>query len=311
MYLAVAFAFLAVLGQPADTAGPLAHLQTLADDESALVEAVRKLDQREIRLAKWDMEMAEQHRVAGEAELADQKAAQARERLQRVAKAYEFVLERYPDNPRALNYYGELAYDYLGQDIEALRSWRRAVELDPNLAPAHNNLGIYYCHVGKYDEGFRHLDKALANDADNPDILFNMAQMYLVYFPEVERMYGKSRKEIYQEAMQFSKKAGELSPKDYELLVDYAVNHFAGPNFGVEVDWSAAAEAWERARVRAPNADQRFYTWLNQARALIRGEFWDRADKALRAALEIRPDSLAAQRLLDDVKEARALKRPN
>jgi Flp pilus assembly protein TadD len=49
----------------------------------------------------------------------------------------------------------------LGRVEEAERALRVALELDPDLASAHGNLGILLTNRGSWEEARRHLDRAL------------------------------------------------------------------------------------------------------------------------------------------------------
>jgi tetratricopeptide (TPR) repeat protein len=118
----------------------------------------------------------------------------------------------------------------------------------------------------------------------------------------LEKRYNKTAAELYREAMAMSEKATRLAPGDYDLAHDYALNFFAGERMKADVDWAAAAKAWERARALAPSPTLRFQTHLFEARALMRGGSWDAAEKALVTALELVPGSEVAQQLLEEVR---------
>jgi Tfp pilus assembly protein PilF len=50
---------------------------------------------------------------------------------------------------------------------EALYRWKRAVEIDPSYAAAHNNLAIAYEHAGNFDEARKAYEKALELEPSN------------------------------------------------------------------------------------------------------------------------------------------------
>jgi tetratricopeptide (TPR) repeat protein len=179
-----------------------------------------------------------------------------------------------------------------------------AAQLDDNLGPAHNNLGIYYFHTGEYARGMEELERALKLEPDNPDYLYNMAQMYLIHFDEIEKLTKSPKDKLYKRAMEMSARAAELSPQDFDIVQDYAVNFFAAENFGVKVDWKAAVEAWKKAQPLSRNEDERFYALLNEARAHLNGGDAKGAIAPLEAAIAIHSDSGAAQQLLAKAKSA-------
>ncbi|HPK00002.1 MAG TPA: tetratricopeptide repeat protein, partial [Candidatus Hydrogenedentes bacterium] len=214
----------------------LAHLEALSGNPALLLKMVRGFDRLQCELANWDMELAEELALSGDTELAEEKMEQARKRLALVEEAYTYVLERYPDNGRALTYYGELIYDYQGDHTKALMLWKKAAALNPELGDVFNNLGIHYSHAGDLSRGLDYFDKALKCEPNNPDYLYNLCQTYLTQFPAVAKRKGWSLKKVYSTAMKMSKKAAELGD-DYELVQDYAVNFFAAENFQVKADW--------------------------------------------------------------------------
>jgi len=281
----------------------LAPLRDLLDNEPLVVDALREYDVAQQALFEWDIALARKYSETGQQELAEQKAEQANRRLELVKQAYEIVLRNYPKNPRALNYYGELMYDRYGDHAVGLQNWKMSAQLDEDFAPPRNNLAVYYSHTGNYDLMMKYLDEALELDPDNPDFLFNAAQMYLIHFPQIQRIKGWNKEKIFKKAMAMSRKASELLPNDFELAEDYAVNFWASENFGVEVDWREAAAAWEHARSVAHNTDEVFNTWINEARAWLQVPNWKRARVCVEKALEIRPESAAAQTLMRRIKE--------
>ncbi|HNV22566.1 MAG TPA: hypothetical protein PKM22_12985, partial [Candidatus Hydrogenedentes bacterium] len=267
-----------------------------AGDEAGLLDAVRGFDRLQCELADWDMDLAEELARSGDQDLAAEKMEEAKKRLALVEQAYTFALKRYPDNGRALTYYGELIYDYQGDHTKAIMMWKKAAALHPDLSEVFNNLGIHYSHTGDLTRGLVCFDKALELEPDNPDYLYNLCQIYLTQFPDVAKQRQWSLKKVYRTAMKMSKKAAELG-QDYELIQDYAVNFFAAENFQLKADWREAARAWQWARQNARTTDEEFFTWLNEARVWIADGNKTKALACLDAALTIRPDSEVAANL--------------
>lgn len=278
----------------------LEHLAAV-QEESPLVEAIRDFDQAQIALAAADRGEAEKLVKSGGKEQGKAKLEEARKRVELVRKAYEWGLTRYPRNARLHNYYGELLYDEYKDFAAAIRQWYLALQEDPKLANAHNNLGIHLFHSGDYRMGLERLDEALRLDPNHPDFLFNMAQMYLVYSPQIQELRGWKKEKVYREAMKLSKKAAEVSPEDFALLQDYAVNFYAGENFGADVKWKDAARAWQLARAKAGKPDQVFYTWLNEARVWLKEGDAQQAKSCLEESLKVYPQSEVARNLLSNL----------
>ena len=276
-----------------------ARLDALVADEQAAVDTLRQYDRMQLLLIEWDQERAESHAADGEKELAQSCIVSLKGRIQTVREGYEHLIERFPNNARLQNNYGEWMYDQVGDQAKAIVAWRMAAGLDGEYGAPQNNLAIHYCHVGDYAMGFRYLERALKLDPKNPDYLFNGAQIYLVHGPQVAEYHEWNKKKVYREAMKMSKLAAELQPNDYTLRQDYAVNFNAAVNFDVEVNWREAAEAWRAARGAARTETEIFYTWLNEGRAWIAANKRAQAEKCLTQSLAIYPDSDVVQRLLD------------
>lgn len=286
---------------PNDLPQQLADLKVLAKDEKALINAVRSYDRAQMALAEWDAKLAVEYARRGEPDLANAKEKQEQERYELVKAAYEFVLDNYSKNPRALTYYGEVLYDHFGEQERAVGFWKTASTLDETLTAPLNNLALHYCHVGEYDLGLRNLERILEMEPNNPDYLFNVAQIYLTNSIAVLERYKWNKEKLYREAMKFSKQATELDPENFELLQDYATNFFAAENFEVKADWSDASNAWKKARKQARAQDETFFTWLNEGRTSIRAHDKKRAEACLKEALVVWPESTVARRLLNNL----------
>lgn len=286
----------------------IVSLQNFADDPVKLVDAARRYQLQQADLTGWDLELAHKHDEADENASRDSRGEQIQKRTANMQAVWDYVLSEYPNNVRALNYFGEFWYDYGGDSNKAITYWKRSAALDSATGFADNNLGLHYFHTGQYKFGHNYLEKALESDETNPDFLFNMAQMYLTYFVQLEEILKIDRKRLFREAMKYSKDAAKYAPDDLEIVQDYAVNFFAGANLGVDADWKAAARAWVDVRALVTNREQRFYTLLNEGRCWTREKDSARALERYEQALALRPESVIAQELV--VKTKAALEQP-
>ena len=295
----ISFVFLVLsLTVSAELPEELAQLEVVSSDEAELVSVARRFDLQQQGLIEWDLALIGEYRLEGKRDLAATKRAGIKKRVDLIRTAWVYVTERYPNNARAVNYHGEFLYDYDQQRAKAVQNWRVAIKLDDELAAAHNNLGIHYFHTGDYRNGLDHLQRALDLEDDNSDFLYNMSQMYLIYFPQMGEMLDLSKAKLYKEAMRMSKKAAELAPDDYDVLLDYATNFYAGEQYNVEVDWETAALAWRQARAQASTKQQTFFAYLNEGRTWLRSDKKENAIEALDAAAVLRPDSRVVEQLL-------------
>lgn len=281
----------------------LAYLETLVEDEKALVDAARKFDLHQKALIDWDKKLIREYLAERSRDLAGTKSQEVAHRMAKLEQMWDFVLSYYPNSARALNYYGEYLYDYTDHHSEALRNWQLAVSLDDEFGNAHNNLGLHHMHNGDIRKAMMHLGEALKLEKKNPDYMYNMAQLFLVFFPDIERLTDTPREKLYEHAMKFSKDATKFAPDDYEIVSDYATNFYAAENFGVVADWVEAAAAWRRARPAARTVEERFFTHLNEGRAWSRANQWGKALSCFESALGIIPDSEVTKGLLAKARE--------
>jgi tetratricopeptide (TPR) repeat protein len=299
----LALALGAVDPAPPELPLDLVPLENVLHDEKQAVEAVHAFDQFQREMIEWDRYLLSKHEMSDDVMMVDAIQNRLHSRLQNVQQAYEIVLSHYPRNPRAINHYGDFLYDIIHDEAKALTLWHLSAQLDSSYGDPRNNLGLHYVHQGNYERGFEYLNQALELEPENPDYLYNVVQVYLVHFHALQSRFQFDKKKLYKEAMKLSKKATTLAPEDYEYAQDYATNFYASEQFGVQVNWSEAAEAWQRARAIAPDAESTFFCWLNEARAWIRDGKTERAREALQAALALNPESEAAQNLLAELEK--------
>lgn len=294
------------LGSTAQLPENLAFLESLSNDETAMVEAARNFISQEKELIETDKGLLVQYRESGKRELAESNIAEIGRRIETMDAAWTYVLSKFRNNAAANNYYGELLYDCRGNHARGLERWKIALAIDEDLDRAHNNLGIHYFHSGEVPRGLEHLTRALKLDPKNPDYLFNAAQMYLNFFPQLEKELGLTKQKLYKKAMAFSRDAARYGEGDYSLHKDFADNFWSGSNFGVKVNWEDAAEAWREAREYARDQSDVFHALMNEGRTWVHAERWDNALERLNEASQIRPDGPAIKTLLERAKAGAA-----
>lgn len=282
-------------------------LQSLAGiwgDEKALVDALRARDKEvteQVQALVRPLPVDDGSENISMPKPPEGAMEQAQKMVKEIRGVYEAALQSYPDNARLHNFYGEWLYDHFGEIPGALKEWHKAIELDDHLSSAYNNLALHNFEYGEYKVGLSQMDQAIKYDKDNPDYLYNLSNVYLVHYPQMGEIRGWDKKKVYAEAMKLSERAAKLSPDDYDLLSDYAVNFFAAENMGMEADWEEAARAWQAARAIASRQDREFYCWLNEARVWLRAKKPKNATACLSEALRLRPDNEVARNLMESI----------
>ena len=109
-------------------------------------------------------------------------------------------------------------YLELGEEFMNLHNWRvaltyfeRALEIEPDLASAWFGKGLCYCQLGKYEEGLKALDQALARAPKNKDYLY-VKGVCLEWRGEP---YYKEAELYYQRAMAVAPENAQLHHKAY------------------------------------------------------------------------------------------------
>ncbi|MFP3983499.1 MAG: tetratricopeptide repeat protein [Desulfurivibrionaceae bacterium] len=95
--------------------------------------------------------------------------------------------KHYPENPEVLTELA-IAYDMTGQEPKAEPLYKQVVDLNPEDAASHNNLGFNYFLQKKYQEAVDELQQALKLQPDNDRIRNNLATAYALNGNE-ERAY--------------------------------------------------------------------------------------------------------------------------
>ncbi len=172
---------------------PLDRLKSFLNDRETFERKVRAFDKMYVAISLMKQSEAQSLKALGNAEGAKAALEAARGYLYQVKDAYELGIAQFNESALLHNFYGELLHDQLGQNEKALEHWERAASLDENYGRAQNNVGMYYLHSGRYEEGLARMDAALKADPENPDWLFNMVQVYLTNFVQVMKIRNWDR----------------------------------------------------------------------------------------------------------------------
>jgi tetratricopeptide (TPR) repeat protein len=81
------------------------------------------------------------------------------------------------DSPQLHNYLGT-TFRSQGYFPRSVSEYTRAIDLDPNFAPAHMNLGITLFYMKKYNESIESERKAISLNPNYPDSYFFLARSY-------------------------------------------------------------------------------------------------------------------------------------
>jgi tetratricopeptide (TPR) repeat protein len=133
--------------------------------------------------------------------------------MEEAIAAYEKALEVSPDHAEAHNNLGT-ALAARGRMDEAIAHTRTAVELNPEKASAHANLGLLLAQTGRTEEGLPHLRKAVELDPEDLDANNNLGL--------VLAMSAK-----WDEALPHLELAAKLSQGQVPLILDLLARVYA------------------------------------------------------------------------------------
>jgi len=124
---------------------------------------------------------------------------------------YKTLLELYPDYSGGHNNLG-LIYQNLGRYEEAVAEFKEAIKIDPHHMLPYNNLVLLYTDLGQYDEAIRVSLERMKIDST-----------YSIGYTFLGRAYGA--KGMYDEAIAVHKKAVEIDPYNYWCHYHFGVTY--------------------------------------------------------------------------------------
>ena len=188
-------------------------------------------------------------------------------KIEEAEKSYKKAIELKPDYAEA-HYNLGVILQSLGRFDETEKSYKKAIELKPDFPEAHYNLGVTLQNLGRLDEAETSLKKAIELKPD---------------FPEAHNNLGNTLFELSKidEAETSLKKAIELKP-------DYAEAHY---NLGVTLQNLGRLDEAEKSYKKAIELKPDYAEAHNNlgATLLELGKI-DEAETSLKKAIELKPD---------------------
>jgi len=81
----------------------------------------------------------------------------------------------------------------MGRTEEAIKNLKRALEIEPGLEEAHNNLGVIQLRGEKYEEAIESFNEAIKLGFNYPTLYLNMAKA-LIGLERIDEAIGSLRK---------------------------------------------------------------------------------------------------------------------
>jgi len=267
--------------------------------EPKTIDELIAVDEMIAARARAALDRAQQQAEDGDGEGAVASMAEVGKCATQLAEIYENYIEANPADPRAHNLFGNVCYDLLGDKARAVSLWEKALELDPEYADAHNNIGTHYLHEGEPGRAMDEFRTAVKLAPNSADYHFNLAQAYYLFRQVAQEKYGWSLAEVYEHTLEESRTGSQLKPEDFKLAEDYAMTFFGAEGFGVMADWAEARAAWKRCRELVDDESRLFVVLLHMARVELRAGAYADARGYAEQALALKPGNAVAQRLIE------------
>ena len=128
-----------------------------------------------------------------------------------------------------------IVYQFLGKYEESAASFRQATRLDPKDAYPHNNLGTVYRFLGKYEEAMVAFRKAMQLDLKLATPHYNLARIYIH-----QRTLDDARQELSESI--------RLAPENtFAPMVALGIIDFHANLAGWDQHFRGAIEQWDKA----------------------------------------------------------------
>lgn len=209
-------------------------------------------------LAQDDEAQAEADRWIREAEEFERQGAggskatlslKVEQRLKEVRGAYEAFIEKHPRHAEGRVAFASFLGD-IGEEEAGIPHLKRALELNPSLAPAWNNLGKTYAHNGPVEQAFACYEKAIELKPMEPVYRHGLAQVIYVFRRAAMTHYQVTEAQAFDKALELHRKALELDPKNLLFATDLAQCFYGAKPFR----HGEAEAAWNHALALAATA---------------------------------------------------------
>ena len=239
------------LPNPNDPAERELH-QLMVEDDAAMAEVDKWIRDNDAFAAQG----------AGESKQELTRRIQAQ--LDVVRNKYKDFLQRYPNSARGHLAYGTFLND-VNEEESAANEFKLAAQLDPQNPAAWNNLANYYSEHGPITNAFACLDRAMAQDPNEPIYYQNLALVVYLYRRDATAFYHLNEQQVFDKALTLYQKAIRLDPGNFPLATDYAESYY-----GIRpLRTNDALAAWTNALQTAHNEAEREGIYIHLARVEI------------------------------------------
>lgn len=212
-------------------------------DEEAQLFALRAKDNQNLNLKEKDLLTVSNLNQSGKYEEAEALSQKISKRDMELIQEYQEFLKKYPKNFVAHNDLGNLFYDIAYLD-SAYEEWLQSASINPNYAPAFNNIGVWHSHDGSPEVAIRSVQKAIELGPQQASFHFNLATFYYTFRPNALEILECDLPKLFEIILREHKYAVQLAPNDYDYAYNYAYTFFGYGLFKAALNWKEAEDAW-------------------------------------------------------------------
>lgn len=194
--------------------------------------------------------------------------------VQPVKEAYKTFLSAHPNHAQAQLTFASFLSD-IGEEQSALPHLKKAVEINPRLPAAWNNLANYYGHNGNVKKAFACYEKAIALNPQEPLYYHNFGAVVFLFRNDAKEYYQLTNTEVFDKALSLYKKALKLDPKNFDLAEDIAQTYYGIKTSNQPSKMARpqeALDAWQYAASLAPSEFEKQGVRIHLARVYLEME---------------------------------------
>lgn len=191
--------------------------------------------------------------------------------VQPVKEAYKTFLSAHPNHVQARLTFASFLSD-ISEEQAALPHLQKAVEINPCLPAAWNNLANYYGHNSNGKEAFACYEKAIALNPQEPLYYHNFGAVVFLFRNEARECYQLTNTKVFDKALSLYKKALELDPKNFDLAEDIAQTYYGIKTSDQPSKMARpqeALDAWQYAASLAPSDFEKQGVRIHLARVYL------------------------------------------
>jgi len=173
-------------------------------------------------------------------------------------------LAKYPTDTEAIIIYGKFMRQ-IGENEAAYNAFKRADDLNPNLAVVKQQLATYEGDIGDYEESFKNLSKAIELDPNSAIYKYQLGELLSVFRSDFLINEILTQEELDSLLSKNFKEAHLIEPNNMAYFWRYAQSFYDVKS----ANWQEALEIWEELIPQLYVQVDQESAYINKARVLV------------------------------------------